>query len=569
MTPSPRGALAMWWSVLAAVLVAWNPHRCVGQQPGDPADDTWRLKPPKPLLMPESHLGTTPWAERHVTVTMYSSKNLILYEIDNSGAWTQYTEEVVIDEPGTHIVTAVSSDSGILSENATAVYKVAAVAKVSTHLAASRAPATKSHDLCPRNCLKLTLPTPPTSFSGFVSLQGYAYDGYLDHCEVGLDLDGDLAIDGQSVKTSLDSFGRAVYKLGTLKGLRSGYAMLQPDHPSGCVCGVPKPNCCCDKSVGIPQMLYLRTPSNATQLNPVTTILSQILDQDPGMTAGDAQDALKRAWDLPDKYDVERDDILWLSLNAYLDVDKIGPRSIVRMAQAEVAACCVAMAIAGASGEDWPNVTVATSVYSAMATMAVEAAAPGAAAVDFAAAETAETLASMAAKKAGASLSPAASNATAASVAELSTRLVALLSRHGSEAASSGFSLPVEIAAVSRDANTAVGKDLNLVAAGAMTRADFGRKHLEGEKEEAEAPVPAVVEVPAADSSAEEGGVELNEPPLPAKPAGGAGLGAWQWVLVGGVGAPAVFLVGLYAARRRHKADKDQLLNLVERVRAC
>ena len=58
-------------------------------------------------------------------------------------------------------------------------------------------------------------------------------------------------------------------------------------------------------------------------------------------------------------------------------------------------------------------------------------------------------------------------------------------------------------------------------------------------------------------------------PPLPAKPAGGAGLGAWQWVLVGGVGAPAVFLVGLYAARRRHKADKDQLLNLVERVRAC
>ena len=81
--------------------------------------------------------------------------------------------------------------------------------------------------------------------------------------------------------------------------------------------------------------------------------------------------------------------------------------------------------------------------------------------------------------------------------------------------------------------------------------------------------MPAVVEVPAADSGAEEGGVELNEPPLPAKPAGGAGLGAWQWVLVGGVGAPAVFLVGLYAARRRHKADKDQLLNLVERVRAC
>ena len=164
MTPSPRGALAMWWSVLAAVLVAWNPQRCVGQQPGDPADDTWRLKPPKPLLMPESHLGTTPWAERHVTVTMYSSKNLILYEIDNSGSWTQYTEEVVIDEPGTHIVTAVSSDSGILSENATAVYKVAAVAKVSTHLAASRAPATKSHDLCPRNCLKLTLPTPNLFF---------------------------------------------------------------------------------------------------------------------------------------------------------------------------------------------------------------------------------------------------------------------------------------------------------------------------------------------------------------------------------------------------------------------
>ena len=97
---------------------------------------------------------------------MYSSKNLILYEIDNSGSWTQYTEEVVIDEPGTHIVTAVSSDSDILSENATAVYKVAAVAKVSTHLAASRAPAIKSHDLCPRNCLKLTLPTPQPLFLG-------------------------------------------------------------------------------------------------------------------------------------------------------------------------------------------------------------------------------------------------------------------------------------------------------------------------------------------------------------------------------------------------------------------
>lgn len=95
------------------------------------ADETWRLKPPKPLLMPESHLGTTPWAEHHVKVTMYSAKPEVLYEVDNEGTWTKYTEELVILEPGIHTVRAVSVDEGILSENATAIYKVAAVARVS------------------------------------------------------------------------------------------------------------------------------------------------------------------------------------------------------------------------------------------------------------------------------------------------------------------------------------------------------------------------------------------------------------------------------------------------------
>ena len=87
--------------------------------------------------MPESHLGTTPWAEHHVKVTMYAPGNKeILYSIDGNATWTRYTEEITIAEPGVHVVRAVSTEgsqggeiAGRRSEEAEAVYKVAAVAK--------------------------------------------------------------------------------------------------------------------------------------------------------------------------------------------------------------------------------------------------------------------------------------------------------------------------------------------------------------------------------------------------------------------------------------------------------
>ncbi|QDZ25053.1 hypothetical protein HOP50_15g75980 [Chloropicon primus] len=470
--------------------------------------------------MPESHLGTTMYSEHHVIVTMYSARKDILYEVDGSGTWTKYTEEVVISEPGVHTVIAVSVDGGIHSENSTAVYKVAAVAK------------------------------------------GAAYDGYLDHCTVGLDLDADLEIDSTttSSSTSLDSFGRAYYKLTSLSPLVRGFVMLLPDHPKDCVCGVPKPTCCCDKSVGIPQMLYLRTPSNATQLNPATTILSQMLVLRPELSLGEAQDALKAAWDMPRAYDVVGDDILWLSLNSYLDVQGKGPRSFVRMAQIEVLACCVAMTLAGSLGVDWPDSATATSVYSAIAQATLEASAP----LDLASKGTTEKVVRLSSQNL-AKLPAAALNATSEIVSRLSSDLVRLLHRYEDEgeASASDFSLPVEIAAVSREANTEIGRDLNLVAATKLPAEDFERKHLvDPEHRGGPQPPKKVVTLEGQPPS------ELEAPTpivMPSKPANQSMVETWQFVLIGGIGAPILFLLALYVARRKRKGEKDQLLNLVER----
>ena len=484
--------------------------------------------------MPESHLGTTPWAEHHVKVTMYAPGNKeILYSIDGNATWTRYTEEITIAEPGVHVVRAVSTEgsqgdeiAGRRSEEAEAVYKVATVAK------------------------------------------GTAYDGYLDHCRVGLDLDSDLAIDDDdraSDRTFMDSFGRAFFKVSTLKGLRAGYVLLVLDHPSQCVCGIPMPNCCCDKSVGIPQMLYLRTPANATQLNPVTTILSQIAEDhtaDTGATIDGAQALLKSAWALPSAYDIVSDDILWLSLNPYLDIRGKGPQSLVIMAQAEVMACLVAMALAGARGLEWPTDEVATAVYASMAQETVQAHREGTP-INFTSPDLCRRAASGAAERVGLVLDPLAIEVTSQIVAKLSVSLLSLLATHEETKDIAEFSLPVEIAAVSRDANTEIGRDVNRVASRELEPAAFESRWILP-------PAPAQNTIAPVLPTKEEGGEGEDQgsqgqssTAMATKPQGRGAT--WQVVLIGGVGAPLVLFAAFYAVKRKQGAKKEQLLNLVER----
>ena len=493
----------------------------------DGGDDTWRLPldVSAPVLMPESHHegSTTPWAKDHVIVTMYSTYP-IHYTVDGtepSVSSSKYTGEVTIDTPGVHLVRAVAiNDDGVSSKESKAVYKVAKYAK------------------------------------------GTAYDGYLDHCSVGFDFEEE-ATSQKSVVTFLDSYGRSWFELGTLRGLSRGYVVLRPDSPGdGCVCGIPKPTCCCDKSVGIPQMIFLRTPANATQLNPTTTIFSQLVSE-YALTFEDAQARMTESWDLPGGYDVLSDDVLWLTMNPYLDVKDLGPRSLVRMAQAEVLACSLAMLLAGTEGLDWPNEAIASAVYSSVAGMSLLKP------INFTSEATTRRAAEKSASSSSSSLSEEAVLATSKVVSKMNALLVALLERYyddgGVAAASEDFSLPVEIAAVSREANTKVGMDINLLARGKLSLVDFESIHLakeEEEEEEEEAELANSQKPPS--FSDDENASFSDENASSSSPQKSLLLETWQLVLVGGVGAPLVFLAAVILVRRRRRGSKKELLNLVE-----
>ena len=79
----------------------------------------------------------------------------------------------------------------------------------------------------------------------------------------------------------------------------------------------------------------------------------------------------------------------------------------------------------------------------------------------------------MAPRSAGLVLDPLAIEVTSQIVAKLSVSLLSLLATHEETKDIAEFSLPVEIAAVSRDANTEIGRDVNRVASRELEPAAF------------------------------------------------------------------------------------------------
>jgi hypothetical protein len=317
-------------------------------------------------------------------------------------------------------------------------------------------------------------------------------------------------------------------------------------------------------------MLYLRTPANATQLNPVTTILSQVVIDSGGVQVQEAENLMKEVWQLPGAYDIVEDDILWLSLNPYLDVKQKGPSALVKMAQAEVLACCVAMTLAGARNQTWPDDQIATAAYSSIASLTLARGLKESTLrrMNFSEPTTAEEVAVGAAASLGGSLSlsPVSLRATGAIVSKLCLTLVSLLDIHEETRDIQEFSLPVEIAAVSRDANTKVGQDLRLLASNKLSLEAFEDLHLKEKKNNKEEKKEEGTPTPTPPLGlSEEAFVEFEGGEVTHTHTGGGILETWQMYLLGFGGGPALVVVVFLFVKRRRKGKSEKLLNLVER----
>ena len=135
-----------------------------------------------------------------------------------------------------------------------------------------------------------------------------------------------------------DPTGTGVYVPGDPETTTLADGGFNLDIPSGATGGVIVVMGGTDLATGLPNPLILTTPLGATQLNPFTTLLDDVMQINPSLTESTATTLVDQALGLPATFNITQDDYLDDALGGYASSAAVFAAEVKITAAANLAA---------------------------------------------------------------------------------------------------------------------------------------------------------------------------------------------------------------------------------------